>query len=311
MSLAFTKADLKRITLSRGGRWSAERGMTFCPAHDNVRTPALSLGLGSNGSLLAYCFAGCTFPEILAGLRRDGHLDDDHRLRPSRSLRPSTDRRFDAEQKRCRARQLWSQGIPVEGTLAERYLRARAIQPPWPKSLRFHRCCWHEEGTGSLPALLAEVERDGETAAVQRIYLAQRWRSLPRFDRRRTVHPPRLRAGRAARAESGDRLADGDGPLFVAEGIETALSVRDGLGCGFQVWATLGTAGMKALYLPPPGEGSELVIASDGDQSGRAAANALANRASSEGWRVRLVPAPEGLDWNDVAINEASRRAAA
>lgn len=302
MSLAFTKADLKRITLSRGGRWSAERGMTFCPAHDNVRTPALSLGLGSNGSLLAYCFAGCTFPEILAGLRRDGHLDDDHRLRPSRSLRPSTDRRFDAEQKRCRARQLWSQGIPVEGTLAERYLRARAIQPPWPKSLRFHRCCWHEEGTGSLPALLAEVERDGETAAVQRIYLAEPGRKADVDPQKKLLGSP---AGGAV------RLADGDGPLVVAEGIETALSVRDGLGCGFQVWATLGTSGMKALHLPPPGEGRELVIASDGDQAGSAAAYALANRASSEGWRVRLMPAPEGLDWNDVAMNEASRRFAA
>ena len=43
-----------------------------------------------------------------------------------------------------------------------------------------------------------------------------------------------------------------------------------------------------------------LTIAPDGDQAGREAASALAERASALGWQVSLLPAPEGLDWNDV-----------
>jgi hypothetical protein len=108
------------------------------------------------------------------------------------------------------------------------------------------------------------------------------------------------------------RLADDDGPLVVAEGIETALSVLGGLGPGSRVWATLGVSGMKKLVLPAPSAGGsrELVIASDGDEKGRTAANILAVRANAEGWSVRLMPAPEGLDWNDVAMDEAARTAA-
>jgi DNA primase len=55
---------------------------------------------------------------------------------------------------------------------------------------------------------------------------------------------------------------------------------------------------MKALMLPP--DIGELVIATDGDDAGRDAGDCLANRASALGWRVSLMPAPDGLDWNDV-----------
>lgn len=43
-----------------------------------------------------------------------------------------------------------------------------------------------------------------------------------------------------------------------------------------------------------------LTIATDGDAPGRAAGHALATRAAVLGWRVSLLPAPEGRDWNDV-----------
>lgn len=41
-------------------------------------------------------------------------------------------------------------------------------------------------------------------------------------------------------------------------------------------------------------------MAADGDAAGREAAHALATRAHAQGWAVSLLPAPEGLDWNDV-----------
>jgi putative DNA primase/helicase len=42
--------------------------VTRCPAHDD-RTPSLSIGVGSDGRVLLYCFAGCSLAAILQGLR--------------------------------------------------------------------------------------------------------------------------------------------------------------------------------------------------------------------------------------------------
>ena len=57
---------------------------------------------------------------------------------------------------------------------------------------------------------------------------------------------------------------------------------------------------MKRLTLPDtPGR---LTIATDGDDAGRAAGNDLGVRAMALGWRVSLLPAPDGRDWNDVLM---------
>ena len=101
------------------------------------------------------------------------------------------------------------------------------------------------------------------------------------------------------------RLSGGPGPLVVAEGIETGLSLLSGLqDASPRVWAALSTSGMAGLALPPdPGE---LVLAPDGDAPGREAANKLAARASSAGWRVRIMRCPDGSDWNDVESEVAA-----
>ena len=95
------------------------------------------------------------------------------------------------------------------------------------------------------------------------------------------------------------QVAEAEGPLVVAEGIETALSLASGLlGKPATIWAALSTSGMRGLILPPlPGR---LTVAADGDQPGCEAAMALASRAEALGWRVSLLPAPDGRDWNDV-----------
>jgi DNA primase len=55
---------------------------------------------------------------------------------------------------------------------------------------------------------------------------------------------------------------------------------------------------MAGLRLPEPS--GRLTVATDGDEAGRAAGHALAERAAALGWAVSLLPAPEGRDWNDV-----------
>jgi len=52
-----------------GGTLSAGPGprscMVRCPAHDD-HTPSLSITEGADGRVLAKCFAGCTFAQIVA-----------------------------------------------------------------------------------------------------------------------------------------------------------------------------------------------------------------------------------------------------
>ena len=97
------------------------------------------------------------------------------------------------------------------------------------------------------------------------------------------------------------RLRSGDRRLAVAEGIETALSVAMGLDDDVALWSALSTSGMASLSLPGRANFSELLlIATDGDRAGRAAGTALADRAVAQGWRVEVVCAPDGLDFNDL-----------
>ena len=99
------------------------------------------------------------------------------------------------------------------------------------------------------------------------------------------------------------RLSEASGPLVVCEGLETGLSLLSGLiGRPATVWAALSTSGVKALELPP--EPSSLLIATDGDEPGRDAGDILAIRASALGWKVNLLPAPDGCDWNDVLVGK-------
>lgn len=57
------------ITRSLRGHWHGRYGLALCPAHANFRTPALSLANGRDGRLLARCFAGCSFRDVMEALR--------------------------------------------------------------------------------------------------------------------------------------------------------------------------------------------------------------------------------------------------
>jgi hypothetical protein len=143
--------------------------------------------------------------------------------------------------------------------------------------------------------MVAAVFIGPKIVGVHRTYLAEPGTKLP-ADAKMMLGPC---AGGAV------RLSGGSGPLLVAEGIETALSLLSGLqDASLRIWAALSTSGMAGLVLPPdPGE---LVLAPDGDDAGRKAANTLADRANSKGWRVRIMHCPDGSDWNDLANEVAA-----
>lgn len=283
--------EAERITRALRGKWYGRHGSACCPAHGD-KHPSLSLGNGADGRLLLRCHAGCGFGAILDALRGLGLVASDGR-RPETDLAAmvrqwATDD-AQAAKREAQALACWREASPIAGTVAETYLRNRGVTCELPDVLRFHPACWHPSAR-RFPALVAMVE-GGARLAVHRTYL--------RSDGcgKAAVEPAKAMLG--AVAGGAVRIAEAAGGLVVAEGIETALSLASGLlDRPATIWAALSTSGMMGLVLPPtPGR---LTIATDGDAPGRAAGHALATRAAGLGWRVSLLPAPEGRDWSDV-----------
>lgn len=283
--------DAKTLTVALNGAWHGSYGLCCCPAHGD-RNPSLSLKNGADGRLLAHCHTGCTFTDILDALRGLGLIEGNGtvpRIDPDEIARREAEAKAEAEKKACQAFALWKEAVPICGTLAETYLRGRGITCDLPDTLRFHAETWHPTAK-RFPAMLALVE-GGADFAVHRTYLASDGSG------KADVTPDKAMLGSVK--GGAVRLTEAQGPLVVAEGIETALSLACGLMRGpATIWAALSTSGIRGVSLPA--NPHRLTIATDGDAPGRDAGNALAERATALGWTVSLLPAPDGRDWNDI-----------
>jgi hypothetical protein len=285
-------SDARDLTTALGGKWYRKYGAAPCPVCQPERNKgqnASTLADGRNGRLVLDCKkSGCAFLDILAaaGVRSGDYVSPDAATLAQRE----TEQFSAAEKKGAQAKQVWTEAQPIAGTIAETYLRGRGITCDLPQVLRFHASCWHGPTAKRYPALVAAVQ-GASLPAVHRTYL--RGDGSGKAD----IDSAKLMLG--AVAGGAVRLTEGPGPLVVAEGIETALSLASGLlRTPATVWAALSTSGIRGLRLPDhPGR---LTIAPDGDKAGREAANALAARAHALGWQVSLLPAPDGRDWNDI-----------
>ena len=198
------------------------------------------------------------------------------------------------------ARRLWRRCRAIDGTHAERYLRARGLARCRFSCLRFHPELRYREGSSvrRLPALVAAVTGDdGAVTGVQRTWLD------PRSPAKAGVASPRKALGRIyGLAVRFGRPADG-ASLLVGEGIETVLSLVTAVP---QIDAAAAlTAGSLGAFSAPPGV-ARLVIARDNDVEGEQAAMRLARRCARAGVAA-LVVVPEGDDFNDdlVALGPA------
>ena len=162
--------NAQTLSLQLGGHWYGSYGVAPCPICQSERRKgqnALTLSDGES-KLLAHCKkAGCSFHDIAvaAGVRQDTY-------RPP-SLSTIAQNREHAQKSTVRrslqAKALWSEAIPIMGTLGEKYLRNRGITSDLPDTLRFLRNCWHPSGK-RIPALIALVE-GVEEFAIHRTYL--------------------------------------------------------------------------------------------------------------------------------------------
>ncbi|MCW5715719.1 MAG: toprim domain-containing protein [Bauldia sp.] len=284
-------SDARSVTAALGGKWFRGYGLAFCPAHANSHTPALCVADGSDGRLLAHCKAGCSFTDVARALRERGIVEAFRRIGTIPRAPDHFELQREEHRKGQRAQELWRASEPIAGTLAEVYLRSRGIRCDLPATLRFHPSCAHPFG-GQYPAMVALVE-GGKTPAVHRTYLSADGTS------KAAVQPPKAMLG--AVGGGGVRLTFEPGPLIVAEGIETTLSLASGiLAQPGEIVAALSAPGMKALALPATPRG--LVVTLDGDQAGMEAGFALADRAAKLGWKVSILNPPMGVDFNDVLL---------
>lgn len=297
--------DAANLTRDLGGKWLRRYGTAPCPVCQPERRKgqnALTLADGRNGRLLLNCKkSACAFADILAaaGVTPGSYTPPD----PATLAQREREERQQAEKRARQARAIWQEALPIGGTVAEAYLRGRGITCDLPGTLRFHPSCWHASAK-RFPALVALIE-GADDFAIHRTYLQ------PDGTGKAAIDPAKAMLGSAA--GGAVRLTSGPGPLVVAEGIETALSLASGLlGRPATIWAALSTSGMRGLRLPTSqcressnGAAPRLTIAPDGDGPGREAANELAARAHGLGWQVSLLPAPDGHDWNDILTGKA------
>ena len=247
---------------------------------------------GEHGDLLDIIRArtGITrFPDLLAEAR--AHLGRPAPVIPDVSPRPSKPKTPTGS--REAAARLFAAAVPVAGTLAETYLRARSITRPVSSSaLRFHPKCWHrDEGqTRSLPrpALIAAVtDGAGRCQGAHRTWLA------PDGQDKASVQVQRRAMGHLL--THAVRLTPASDILVLGEGIETLLSIREAAP-GLPVWAALSAGHLGAVDLP---QGLErLYIALDRDPAGQRAAERLTARAKDLGITPHVLEPRHG-DFND------------
>ena len=199
------------------------------------------------------------------------------------------------------ASRLFAASRPLRGTLAESYLRSRAITVARFPALRFHPTCYYRRDTTApleaWPALIAAVtDLSGNITGVHRTWLARDGSGkAPLADPRRAMGNLLGNAVRFGGVQ--DVLAAG-------EGIETMLSLKCLLP-DMPMVAALSAAHLAALLLSTTLR--RLYIAVDNDAAGRWAAMALTARAREAEIDARLL-VPHGEDWNaDLRLIEPQR----
>ena len=282
--------DARQITNNLGGRWHNGKGQAPCPVCQPERRKdqnALSISC-VKGKLLLHCFkSGCGIYEIASagGFSAPGSANEYPKPECAQ------DRPAEKPLNLKKARSIWKKAGPIEGTKAEAYLRGRCITAPLPDTLRFMPDIFHTPSSTWACAMIANVE---PTGGVHRTYFTKQGIRLTKSEK--------MMLGPCS--GGAVRLSEGPGPLVVCAGIETGLSLLSGLLSGPSVvWAALSTGNMKNLILPEVA--GKLTIATDGDNAGKVAGDVLAERTKKSGWQVKLLPAPNGRDWNDVLTKKS------
>lgn len=133
-----------RLSARRSGRgWVAR-----CPAHAD-RHPSLSITEAPSGKVRLKCFAGCPATNVFAALSRTQGGGIPAELSAGCLITPPKDPSDIIER-------IWSQGRPISGSIAARYLSARGLSGARAEALRFHPRLRHPTST-YWPGMIARA----------------------------------------------------------------------------------------------------------------------------------------------------------
>lgn len=222
----------------------------------------------------------------------------------------SAEREAETIQRRASLTRVWAATIPMNDMrarpahlyLASRGLTKRVLSP----FLRFHPALpyyLNGKNQGKFPAIVMKlISGDGsQCTSIHRHYLTEDGQKAPFEDSKKMMSVPHDRKvmGSAIRL---DEVVD---ELAVAEGLETALSVRTSY-LDLPVWATYSSDLMAGLVLPPSLKRLYVFADKDLKQAGQVAASTLVKRARASGIdAIAYLPGmeiPQGkktVDWND------------
>lgn len=285
----------------RGSLALVVRGQRRGLWHDHER------GEGGDALALIRRERGGGFEETLAYAKRFLGIADDETDKPDTKAQEARRRKRDQERAAAvkadaddkaarvsRARRYASEAVPIAGTPAEAYLAHRAIPRPacgWPAVVRYH--------PGRNALLVVSTNALGDVQGVQLVHLTAEGTKRP------------AEPGRLPKQSLGDmagavvRLPGTGGPLLLAEGPETGLTVW--AATGRETWIALGSISKVA---PPPLR--QLAICADDDPRDAPATKAL--RRAIDTWRSEarnvLLALPwerrrhDKTDFNDLAQQE-------
>jgi hypothetical protein len=287
-----TAADIAR-GLGREIKQQRRAYICKCPAHDD-RSPSLSVRDADDGRVLVKCHAGCSQADVIDALaarglwQRPGGAGE-----PVRRAKPRPAPK-DAGDNSAKARALWRRSRPIQGTIAEIYLRTdRRITCALPATLRFL------PGNDRYPpAMIAafglahEIE-PGVIAINDSAVVAVHLTKLTPDGCKHPDSPNKIMLGASmgapiVLAPMNDLLG-----LAITEGIEDALSVYQALGLG--AWAAGAAGRLPALAGAVPHYADCITIFEDADTAGTSNAARLADALDARNIAAEILPLAQVL----------------
>jgi len=292
---------LERIVAACGGILldGGARALIPGPNHSH-KDRSVSLAETEEGRILIHCFSPKDdWRDVRRALADLGLLDDEPlanrrgaRLSPAKVVVQPLD-----EERVARAGRIWAESSALKHSVAEAYLRRRAVPPGLGESaaLRLHPRMTSLDDRFKRPALVAAItDAQGALQGVQVTLLSAHGTA------KAAVATPRRVIGKLMGGVV--RLADAEDELAVGEGVETMLTASDVF--GVPAWAALSADNLSRLTISHALR--RLIIAADNDRAGMRAAEALRARMTSS-TIVEIEVAPPGFnDWNDWARAQAS-----
>jgi hypothetical protein len=165
----------------------------------------------------------------------------------------------------ARAREIIDAMVPVEGTVAESYLRSRKLEPPYPDCVGFL-----EHARVGESALVGLLQANDRVTGLQLLYLSP-------HARKSLVEPLRQRfdlesaPGAVFEIRTEIAVTDLHHDVVIAEGLEDALSLAR-LGRHFRICGLPGAGALRHLGVKLR---TPALIVRDGDESGSAAARVV------------------------------------